>query len=307
MRKVNLILLATLFVAMAGCNKQDVYESPKFNDVSLEIEENSVCVSAKVNFIGNANLVLDIATMRDMSDLQQFEMMKTDDYSYAVNVRNLAENQGYWYRITASNENFTINTDIKSFAITTDYLKYDEGYGNYTRIGKANGGKKEWAVMFPVSMLESYTGGGISKVTAVVGEEGDYTVRIYKGGTKEPTSLVKTKAFEATESMQRCEIEFLPISLSTSEPLWVSIVSTYEAGQYPAVTGTGCNNANARWTRDNDGAWKDGSTLFNPERDISWVISANVVYIDSEGKRVESELSPFSEVGQATAFDDYAE
>ena len=307
MKKVSLILIAALFAALSSCSKSETYESPKFNDVSLEIEENSVCFSAKVNFIGKANLVLDIATMKDMSDLQQYEMTKTDDYSYAVNVKNLDENQGYWYRITASNDNFTISTEIKPFTITTDLLKYDEGYGNYTRVGKPSGGKKEWAVMFPVSMLEGYTGGGISKVTVVVGEEGDYTVRIYKGGTKEPTSLVKTKAFEAAEDMQRCVIEFLPISFSTSEPLWISIVSNYEPGQYPAVTGTGCNNANARWTRDNDGAWKDASTLFDPERDISWLISATVVYIDNEGKRVESELSPYSGVEHAEHIMDCAE
>ena len=307
MKKVNLILMTALFAAMVSCNKPATYESPKFTDVSLEIEENSVCISAKVNFIGKANLILDIATMRDMSDLQQFEMMKTDDYSYAVNVRDLAENQGYWYRITASNDNFTIHTDVKPFTITTDLLKYDEGYGGYTRIGSNTSGIKEWAVMFPVSMLEGYEGGGISKVTAMVGEEGDYTVRIYKGGTKEPTSLVKTKSFEATEDWQTCEIDFLPISLSTSEPLWVSIVFNQATGQHPAVSGAGCNNANARWTRFDNGKWKDQSTLFDTERDISWLISATVVYIDSEGKHVESELSPFVGAEHAEQLMDLAE
>ena len=305
MKNVSFILMAALFVALVSCNKPETYESPKFNDVSLEIEENSVCFSAKVNFIGKANLVLDIATMKDMSDQQQYEMTRTDDYSYAVNVKDLDENQGYWYRITASNDNFSISTEINPFSITTDLLKYDEGYGGLTRIGMSDGGKKEWAVMFPASMLEGFTGGGISKVTATVGEKGEYTMRIYKGGTKEPTTMVKTKSFEATADWQTCEIELFPISLSTTEPLWVSVVKTHEAGEYPAVTGTGCNNANARWTRVNDGSWKDQSTTM--ERDISWLISATVVYIDNEGKRVESELSPFSGVEHAEHFMDYAE
>lgn len=305
MKKVNFILMTALFVALFSCNKPEAYESPKFEDVSLEIEENSVCFSAKVNFIGKAVLVLEIATLKDMSDMQQIEMTKTDDYSYAVNVRNLEENQDYWYRITASNDNFTINTEIKPFVITTNQLKYDEGYGSYTRIGMQSGGKKEWAVMFPASMLEGFSGGGISKVTATVGEKGSYTMNIYRGGIKEPATLVKTKSFSATADWQACEIELFPISLSTTEPLWVSLVNTHEAGEYPAVTGTGCNNANARWTRVNDGSWKDQSTSM--ERDISWLISATVVYIDNEGKRVETELSPFSGVEHAGHLMDLAE
>ena len=142
-------------------------------------------------------------------------------------------------------------------------------------------------------------------MTTTVGEKGTYTMRIYKGGTKEPTTLVKTKSFEATADWQACEIELFPISLSTTEPLWVSVVQTHEAGEYPAVTGTGCNNPNARWTRANDGVWKDQSTTM--ERDISWLISATVVFIDNEGRRVESELSPFNGVEHAEHLMDLAE
>ena len=110
--------------------------------------------------------------------------------------------------------------------------------------------------MFPTNILSQYEGTSITKIRAYLGDTGSYTLRIYRGGTYQPSILLFSQSFNVTDIGWNT-IAISPLILTTTSTLWVSISCNYYLGHYPAGACAGANNPNARWWRPNGGAWMD--------------------------------------------------
>lgn len=166
--------------------------------------------------------------------------------------------------------------------------------------GLTDGGDDEWAVMFPASMLSPYNGASITSVDVYIGEDGDYTLNIYKGGTSQPTTLLKSEYFYAEYGWNSIDIS--PLLLQTSSSLWVSISCSYDAGMYPKGACEGVNNKNARWCNPNGLGWRDVYDS-NGNVDICWEIQVFVTNNakGEKGKEILLPQLPFNQ-GENDAF-----
>lgn len=154
------------------------------------------------------------------------------------------------------------------------WLYYGD-YNNHVNCwGLTNGGSDEWAVMFPTSTLSQYNGTSITKVDVYLGATGSYTLKIYKGGTYQPSALLKSQTFSVSSEGWNT-INISPLALQTNNSLWVSISCSYNAGVYPKGACAGVNNRNARWVNPNGNGWHDVYDD-NNATDICWEIQAYV-------------------------------
>ena len=204
--------------------------------------------------------------------------------SFTANMTGLSPGTTYYVRAFAVNGAGTAYGAQKSFttggsSVLDGWLYYGAYNNHHSSWGLTNGGTKEWAVMFPTSILSQYAGTSITTIHAYIGETGSYTLKIYKGGTSQPTTLVKTQSFTVTSTGWKT-IYISPITLVTSSTLWVSITTTHNAGQHPAGSCAGVNNPNARWNNDNGAGWTDVYNS-NGNVDLCWEIQ---VYVTNQAK-----------------------
>lgn len=198
--------------------------------------------------------------------------------SFTVNMTGLNPNTTYFVRAYAKNsvgisygaqKNFT--TEIN---IIEEWLYYGDWNNHQNCWGLTNGGSDEWAVMFPTSTLSQYNGTSITKVDVYLGATGSYTLKIYKGGTSQPSTLLKSQTFSVSSEGWNT-INISPLVLQTNSTLWVSISCSYNAGVYPKGACAGVNNHNARWVNPNGNGWHDVYDD-NNATDICWEIQAYV-------------------------------
>lgn len=190
---------------------------------------------------------------------------------------------------------------VRAYARTSSGIKYghqenfttkEDGnwlyYGDNTYNGSwglTNGGDDEWAVMFPSNMLSSYYGKYISKVKVYFKETGNYTLKIYEGGSSSPTNTLMSRSYNITDTGWGVINDFTALSLNTSKNLWVSISYSYEAGTYPKCSSPGIDNPNARWC-NNNGRWYDVYDN-NQNRDLCWLIQ---VFLSDKAKGEGDEI-----------------
>ena len=179
----------------------------------------------------------------------------------------LTANTTYYVRAYAKNRLGVAYGEQKSFK-TGKWLEYVHENDHYW--GLTNGGEDEWAVMFPSSVVSQYTG-SITKVSACCGMSGNYTLKIYKGGTSQPTTLLKSQSFNAESSGWQLITLSTPLTLPSNTSLWVSICCYYSSGAYPCGSGPGINNKNARWKHASNGDWYDVYD-YNGNVDLCWSI-----------------------------------
>lgn len=194
--------------------------------------------------------------------------------SFTSNITGLTPGTTYYVRAYATNSGGTSYGSQLSFTTQSGSWMY---YGNGSYLsswGYTNGGEMQWAVMFPSSMLASYSDASITKIRLYIYESGSYKIKLYRGGTTQPSTLVKTKTFTANEQGW---LE-VPISstLNTSQSLWVSISINQNAGEYPASCSAGIGNPNARWVYWGDKGWCDAYSAGWCDRDLTWLIQAFV-------------------------------
>lgn len=193
-------------------------------------------------------------------------------------------------RTSSATIQFYVNQPDQPVVIE-DWLYYGAWSDHLNCWGLTNGGDDEWAVMFPSSMLTQYNGTSITRLYAYIGEEGWYSLNIYKGGTSQPTSLLKTEDFYADCGWN--SIIITPLLLQTSSSLWVSISCSYDAGMYPRGACEGVNNKNARWCKANGSAWHDAYET-NGNVDICWEIQVFVTNDVKGEKGLEIQLPQLS-------------
>ena len=131
------------------------------------------------------------------------------------------------------------------------WLQYDDGNG-IGAAGFEDGGTFYWADMFPASMLGQYNGTSITKVEANFNKTGVYTLQIYSGGTTAPGTLVFQQSFNHNYSSNVWATMTLsnPVSLNTSQNLWVVISTTHSASEFPAGFCQNSGEPNGRWFSD---------------------------------------------------------
>lgn len=205
--------------------------------------------------------------------------------SFTIQMTGLSATTTYYVRAYAKNSAGVAYGEQKSFK-TGVWLYYGvwEDVSSRWSVG-------EWAVMFPSSTI-SYYNGSITKIYTYCGMAGSYTLKIYKGGTIEPSTLLRSQSFNVTsEGWEMVELSN-PLSLPNSTSLWVSISCSYSEGDYPAGAREGVYDENARWIYWN-GSWVDIAE-YNGSEDLCWVI--NVLISSSvkgeEGKEIQLPHSP---------------
>ena len=155
-------------------------------------------------------------------------------------------------------------------------------------------GVGQWAVMFPVSTIAQYNG-SITKINAYCGMAGIYTLKIYKGGTTQPTTLLKSQSFNVTSEGWQWFTLSTPLALPNNTSLWVSLSCSYASGEYPAGSRDGEYNSNARWIVL-DGSWVDIYD-YNGYEDLSWAINTLISSSvkGEEGKEIQLPQTPVNQ------------
>ncbi len=167
----------------------------------------------------------------------------------------------------------------------SEWLYYGD-YNNHVNCwGLEEGGLAEWAVMFPSSMISQYLNYNITKVRVYCGETGTYTLKLYKGGTTQPSTLMKSQSFTVTSTGWNTITLSSPLSLTTDLSLWVSACHSYTPNHYPQGACAGINNRNARWCYSDGEGWYDVYDD-NGQVDLCWEIQ---VYITNTVKGKECE------------------
>lgn len=155
------------------------------------------------------------------------------------------------------------------------WLYYGD-YDNHVNCwGLTNGGNDQWAVMFPSSTVSEYNGWSITKVDTYCGMTGSFTLKIYKGGTSQPSTLMKTQSFTVSTTGWNTITLASPLSVPANTSLWVSIGCSYSSGNYPAGACAGINDKNTRWKYNSDDGWYDVYDN-NGGTDLCWEIQAYV-------------------------------
>lgn len=200
--------------------------------------------------------------------------------SFTANMTGLNANTTYYVRAYAKNSIGTSYGEQKSFKTEANsisgWLYYGASNNHQTCWGLTNGGDIEWAVMFPTATLSQYSGTSITKVKVYIGDYADYTVKIYRGGTNAPTTLLYVEDYYVSEDELGWNTFELsdPVQLNTNYTLWVAVATNNYAGYYPMGVSAGCGNKNARWFNYGDG-WVDFMTT-NNNQDITFEIQAFV-------------------------------
>jgi hypothetical protein len=170
---------------------------------------------------------------------------------------------------------------VRAVRDTEKCLHYGD-YNNYLDCwGLKYGGSDEWAVMFPSEITSQYSGSSISKVDAYLGETGSYTLKIYKEGTSEPNTLMKSQSFYVSSVGWNTITLSQPLALPSNMSVWISICHTYDAGYYPRGACDGIGNPNARWCYLESIGWYDAYD-YNEGNDLCWAIWAYINNVKGE-------------------------
>lgn len=117
--KRNYLILTTisfvLSLAITGCKNPYEYVNPEITEISVEASRNSAIFRAKVNFMGEKLMKLDLSTNADLSNARHYEMLEDGDYGLVVEVNQLTALTDYYYRIEGGNANFTLTSEVKQF------------------------------------------------------------------------------------------------------------------------------------------------------------------------------------------------
>lgn len=179
---------------------------------------------------------------------------------------------------------------VRAFAITSSGIMYGEQRTFTTKDGKwigycydefdsgwglTKGGSDEWGIRFPSYALTDYEGKFVTKVKAYFTVNGDYQLRIYKGGYTLPLEELVCHSFTVSDYGWTTIDGFPSVEIDSSTSMWVTLACSYEAGVYPKCSSEGVNDYNARWRILNNGNWGD-SFDYNGGVDICWMIKVLV-------------------------------
>lgn len=205
--------------------------------------------------------------------------------NYSHNITGLEPNTTYYVKAYAKNEKGTgYSEEVSITTLNNDninawlyYGGFDSYYGSW---GLTNGGNDQWGVRFPENVMQQFAGTSITQIRSYFYEQGTYTLKIYKGGSTQPSTEIYSQSFNiVTQTGWNTITLNTPLAIDSSQSLWVTLCLSYNAGKYPKGSCTGVNNPDARWGCQN-GSWYD-VYYNNGNVDICWIIQA---YVTTETK-----------------------
>ncbi len=193
--------------------------------------------------------------------------------AFTVQMSNLTPGTKYYVRAFATNAVGTKYSNQVSFTTATPmgngWLYYDDGVF-VTSYRAGEGAVTKWGVKFPVTSVAPYYGCNIKNVKVYIPYTGQYSLRIYEGGSLSPGTLVYSKSFSPTSTGWANVTVDGGVALNSSKELWVTLAFLCGSSDYPAACSNGVNNRNARWFYSGD-SWIDISQ-FSTVDDLSWMI-----------------------------------
>lgn len=181
---------------------------------------------------------------------------------------------------TGGNATYTFNDDQQILLgvqpagyipTVSDTLSYCGNNRYYSSIG-TSGGPMYWGIMIPSSQL---TGRNYLKsVLLYVHEAGNYTLKIYAGGTTTPGTLTHTQTFQcANADTTHWKEVFLNTlySIDATQNLWITL---YANGlQHPAAACTYTYESNSDWASTDGSSWSHLQEL-SSTLNYSWLLKA---------------------------------
>ena len=112
-----------------------------------------------------------------------------------------------------------------------DEMDYTEGGSFESAIGLQSGAVFEWGIIYPAELMagRNYA----TKVSAYINVAGEYTVRIYQGGTSAPQTLLFEAPYTVSQTGQWYDFT-LPggVTLDPTKSMWVTLATTGYAAAY---------------------------------------------------------------------------
>jgi|GEM_PF-3545298 len=213
---------------------------------------------------------------------------------YYIQMDNLNKGAKYYVRAYAINDmgvGYGPEVSFKTLGEVNQYFYYGASDSHQNCWGLTNGGDDEWAVRFPESYFTEYDGASITKVRAYLGMTGYYDVKIYKGGTDSPTTLLTQQSVYISPTGWKVINLDEPLTLDGSQSLWVAMTCSYSSGSYPKGACEGVGNPDARWQNSNGNGWYDVYN-YNQNTDICWEIQVFITSNVGSKDGLEIMLSP---------------
>ena len=304
----GIVSLLCLVIIFASCKKKPEGNIIVTTKTVTDITESRAKCGGTVSFTGGFTIEECGICYSDGPSPFVTDFYTEDGYGageFGSTLDNLYPNTTYYVRAYARTSSGIKYGNQESFTTKRQdtWMLYGNGIAN-NRWGKMVGGTMTWAVMFPSSMLSSYNGTNITKIKIYAGEIGTYTIKVYKGGTSSPATILMSKDYSISHTGYNT-LEISPtIPLNTTENLWISVSNTHQAGEYPAGSSEGINNPNSRWECSSSGSWYD-SCDYN-DTDLCWFIQA-LLSDASEKNAEEIELSLFQLYEEPRAIEQFVE
>ena len=175
--------------------------------------------------------------------------------SFTSSITGLSPNTTYYVRAYATNSAGTAYGAQEYFTTTMAGWLYYGGDNNQNAFSGGSS-QRQWAVMFPPSILSPYQNASITKVKCYYwySAMGQYTLRIYSGNASSATNNILYSTTINVTSSGWQEISIPAVSISSVQYLWVSL--SYPNNSVLCQTySAGVNNPNARWVYDYDGSF----------------------------------------------------
>ena len=127
-KKLWFIVLLITMMMFAACHpEEEEWADAQITEVSVEPDVTLAHFTAKVDFVGEKEMALELSEKQDLSDAQRYEMIQQDDYRFTVDVDNLNRATTYYYQIQVKNSFLSLNSEIAQFKTLSEKPMVETG------------------------------------------------------------------------------------------------------------------------------------------------------------------------------------
>lgn len=114
------VLLAILFSLQACHPDEEEWADAEITEFDVEPAATSAFFTAKVNFPGDKEMVLELSEKQDLSDAKRYTMIQESDLAFSVRVDGLKSVSDYYYCLIVQNSTISLATGIEGFTTRAD-------------------------------------------------------------------------------------------------------------------------------------------------------------------------------------------